>query len=72
MDILCEQYQEAQDPQIPFAQRHRPEVQEKPQACAARYNEGVGTLDTGIHTCGRNGLLTTAQKEVKEGKRDAA
>lgn len=48
------QYQEAKDQQIPFAQGNRPEVQEKPQTCAARYREGFGTwntLEDGMRDC---------------------
>lgn len=42
-DDYIEQYQEAKDLPIPLAQRHRPEVQKKPQACAAWLDEGFGT-----------------------------
>lgn len=44
-----EQYQEAKDQQIPFAQGDRPEVPEKPQTCASRYHEGSCTLT--LHHC---------------------
>jgi hypothetical protein len=37
-----QQHQEAQDPALPFAQRHRPQVPEKPQACAPRHCQGSG------------------------------
>ena len=36
------QYQEAQDTQIPIIEGNRPEIQEEPQACVARDNEGFG------------------------------
>ena len=57
------QYQEAEDQQIPVAQRHRPEVQEKPQTCAPRYNEGTGTFGTSTgytFVMSEKGGLTTA------------
>ena len=65
------QDQEAQDPPIPFAQRHRPQVPEEPQTCSARDDEGAGTCREGVSRSIRD-TDDVVQKEVKEGKRDAA
>lgn len=43
ISVRCRQYQEAQNPPLPLAQRNRPQVPKKPQTCAARHNEGFGT-----------------------------
>lgn len=38
-----QQYQEAEDAQIPFAQGLRPQIPPQPQACASRHHAGTGT-----------------------------
>lgn len=47
------QYQEAKDQQIPVSQRHRSEIQEKPQTLATWHNEGTGTRTTKLAHHGR-------------------
>ena len=70
-DAMATQYQEAQDPPLPLAQGNRPQVQEEPQACSSRHHARFGAYRR-LTPTRKRGSLTTIQKEVKEGKRDAA
>jgi hypothetical protein len=71
---MSQQYQEAKDQPLPFSQGHRPQVPKKPQTCAARNHEGVGKRLSTTGSCHKtsDNMLIPLQKEVKEGKRDAA
>ena len=46
-----EQHQEAPNPPIPLAQRHRPQVPTQSQTCPARHHEGTGMLPSARQTC---------------------
>lgn len=69
------QHQEAEDPEVPLAQGYRPQVPEKPQACAPRHRQGSGTHPriTARPTRRMEPMMANAslQKEIKEGKREA-
>jgi len=59
------QYQKAQDAPLPFAQRHGPEVPEKPQACAAWHDEGAGKSG---ESYGGGGVRDKADNQVEGGE----